>query len=67
MTGKMEQVQAIVDKNIVKMKEYKDPTQTLPVPPPKSCQNKNCGTCENCINLYKWKEQFENTVDDLVL
>jgi hypothetical protein len=67
MTGKMEEVKAKVDKNVAKNKEYQDPTQTLPIPPPPECPDKNCETCDNCKEMNKWQEQFEHTVDDLLL
>jgi hypothetical protein len=67
ITGNMDHVQALVNKNITEVETYKDPTLTLPVPPPKTCLKKNCETCENCKNIYKWEEKFKHTVDDLVL
>jgi hypothetical protein len=67
MTGTMEHVKDDVIKNISETKTYKDPTQTLPVPPPKSCEKKNCETCEACKDICNWKEEFEHTVDDLIL
>jgi hypothetical protein len=67
MTGKMEDVKAKVDKEVATNKEYKDPTQTLPIPPPPECPNNNCDTCENCKEMDEWEEQFKNTVDDLLL
>jgi len=33
ITGDIEQVQSTVDKKLAETKSYKDPTQTLPIPP----------------------------------
>jgi hypothetical protein len=67
MTGKMEDVNAEVDKNARENKDYQDPTQTLPIPPPQECSDNNCETCENCNDMAEWEEQFKNTVDDLLI
>jgi hypothetical protein len=62
MTGTMDEVKAEVDKNM-EDKEYKDPTQTLPDPPPEptDCDCKTCVPCENTAN---WWQHFKCTVDD---
>ena len=48
---------------------YKDPTLTLPIPAPKPCNlyGINQHTCDQCKNNELWWEQFNSTVDDIVL
>ncbi|KAJ7077029.1 hypothetical protein C8R44DRAFT_655281, partial [Mycena epipterygia] len=46
---------------------YKDPTQTLPVPPPPLCIDCTKLLCENCKDLRNWWVAHDNTVDDLIL
>ena len=65
MTGTMDEVKEQVDENI-KAKEYRDPTQTLPDAPPESTDC-NCNKCESCENKASWEQDFNNTVDDLIL
>ena len=46
--------------------EYADPTQTLPVPPPRQCvcSDGNCGRCKATAD---WWREYHTTVDDLLL
>ncbi|KAJ7133232.1 hypothetical protein C8R44DRAFT_611025 [Mycena epipterygia] len=46
---------------------YKDPTQTLPIPPPPLCTDCTAMMCENCKDLRNWWVAHDNTVDDLIL
>jgi hypothetical protein len=67
MSGTQEEVLGSVA-NGSKLKSYRDPTETLPQPPPSLCntkhiQNESCATCEQ---LTKWWKHFETVVDDLV-
>jgi hypothetical protein len=50
----------------MKDEEYRDPTQTLPDPPPEYTECK-CHECESCKNTANWWKKFRNTVDDLIL
>ena len=65
MTGTMDEVKEQVHENM-KAEEYRDPTQTLPVPPPEFTDC-DCEKCESCENTANWWENFKNTVDDLIL
>src|SRR5882724_2266956 len=65
MTGTMDEVKEQVHENM-KAEEYRDPTQTLPDAPPESTDC-NCNKCESCKNTANWQQNFNNTVDDLVL
>ncbi|KIM76655.1 hypothetical protein PILCRDRAFT_33250, partial [Piloderma croceum F 1598] len=65
MTETMDEVKEQVDENM-KVKEYKDPTQTLPDAPPQSTDY-DCNKCESCENAANWWQNFRNTVDDLIL
>ena len=64
-------IHSIVTENIINT-DYKDPTQTMPIPPPPLC-NKVHGDeiffepCPDCNSLNDWWKQFENTVDDLIV
>src|SRR5258705_2672554 len=50
----------------MKTEEYKDPTQTLPDPPPEPT-NCDCGKCKSCKDTTSWWQKFDDTVDDLIL
>jgi hypothetical protein len=52
MTGSMADVKARVEKETAENKDYQDPTQTLPDPPPKLCKE---GDCQNCCDCEKLK------------
>ena len=48
---------------------YRDPTETLPEPPPAPCTTKpasDCNGCERCRKLEIWREEFSHTVDDVI-
>lgn len=45
--------------------DYIDPTETLPVPPPKSCPD-ICGKCTACTNLQLWRLSYTSIVDDIL-
>ena len=50
--------------------EYKDPTQTLPDPPPPECAQHLASSVENCpecVILNVWRQKYIDTVDDLLL
>ena len=48
---------------------YKDPTKTLPVPPPPPCDvhQQKIENCKLCSNLLSWRLEFINRVDDILL
>lgn len=46
---------------------YKIPTLTLPVAPPKLCKKKLCVGCSRCSRLKTWWADYDETVDDLIL
>jgi hypothetical protein len=50
-----------------KKESYKDPTETLPQPPPPLCdfEHSQKDICSKCDDFIKWWEYFENVVDDL--
>jgi hypothetical protein len=64
MTGSMNDVGLSV-KEKSQYPEYKDPTQTMPEPPPKLCPL-SCKGCSKCHLKAEWKNKFEDTVDDLL-
>ena len=64
-TGTMDEVKEQVHENM-KTEEYKDPTQTLPDPPPEPT-NCDCGKCKSCKDTTSWWQKFDDTVDDLIL
>jgi len=51
-----------------KSDSYRDPTETLPEPPPKLCKliHAYADECNKCSEWNKWWDHFENTVDDIV-
>ena len=50
---------------------YMDPTQTLPVPPPKQCKKSHTDSdrdeCEGCEHEKQWGKDYASVVDDLLL
>ena len=63
MTGSQKEVEAKV--NLwSKSPDYKDPTGTMPEPPPPKCEKAD--QCKVCQNLDSWWSRFKNTVDDLL-
>jgi hypothetical protein len=64
-TNNVTGIHAILENESNKQKNsnYKDPTQTMPEAPPKHCQN-NCDTCQPSKT---WWNQFQETVDDILL
>ena len=66
MTGPKE----IVEKNLelrMSLESYKNPTETMPVPPPPACTFPSCKGCEKCFALASWTQTYCETVDDLLL
>ncbi|KZT13898.1 hypothetical protein NEOLEDRAFT_1082121, partial [Neolentinus lepideus HHB14362 ss-1] len=47
--------------------EYKDPTQTLPDPPPYPCDHKYTDHCDICVESQTWWKKFKGIVNDLLL
>ena len=45
---------------------YRNPTETLPVPPPPGCNQNACGECKACKATSSWKAQFNSTVDEIL-
>ncbi len=68
LTGSQNEVKARVAKEMYENKDYKNPTQTLPNPPPDLCSNHECDrNCFNCKKIENWWNEFHYTVDDLIL
>jgi hypothetical protein len=44
---------------------YRDPTQTLPTPPPPHC-DQNCACCSKCKAMNRWVHKYVAEVDDLI-
>jgi hypothetical protein len=65
LTGTQSEVVQQVER-LSKSKDYVDPTQTLPTPPPSFCSRK-CGTCRDCSTTVKWMHKYVGEVDDLLL
>ena len=66
MTGDKESVEAAIE-SFSQSREYRNPTETLPEPPPPSCSNSPCQDCIKCASLDGWWSKFKSTVDDLLL
>src|ERR1700683_4109229 len=65
ITGSLEDVKQNVD--IAELDdEYKNPTETLPIPPPPKCNQNECGECKSCKAISLWQAQFNTTVDDIL-
>ena len=47
--------------------EYKNPTETLPEPPPQLCHNIPETDCNGCASVTSWWSRFQGTVNDLLL
>jgi hypothetical protein len=67
MTGTQEEVLSNVA-NCSKHDSYKNPTETLPQPPPPLCNTNHTQdtNCDKCDQLNIWWKQYEIVVDDLV-
>jgi len=68
MTGTQEEVGDKIDFEKAQNKNYQDPTQTLPDPPPPLCENKACvdENCFECKELKSWWQRFRRITDDLI-
>lgn len=69
MTAPMEKVaESIASKS--KNSDYIDPTQSLPTPPPKQCQNhliyEPTIKCNSCNSWSDWWNKLKHTVNDLL-
>jgi hypothetical protein len=65
MTGKMEDVKKGLD--IAELNDdYRNPTETLLIPPPSPCSKDECGSCESCQAINSWENQFKYDVDDIL-
>ncbi|KIM86543.1 hypothetical protein PILCRDRAFT_23114, partial [Piloderma croceum F 1598] len=65
ITGSLEDVKKNVD--IAELDDgYKNPTETLPVPPPLQCNQNECGECKSCKAISLWQTQFNSTVNDIL-
>jgi hypothetical protein len=65
ITGSLEDVKKNVD--IAELDdEYKNPTETLPIPPLLQCNQNECGKCKSCDAISSWQTQFNSTVDDIL-
>ena len=62
VSGDKESVTAAVE-TVSQSKEYRNPTETLPVPPPPSCPNSPCKNCVTCTSLNGWWSNFKSIVD----
>jgi hypothetical protein len=67
LKGTMAEVKQRIDHQTKFDHNYKDPTRTLPIPPPSTKCKNNCDSCDKCILLKNWWSDFENTVDDLLI
>ena len=47
--------------------EYRNPTETLPEPPPQLCHNIPRNDCNGCASVTSWWSRFQSTVNDLLL
>ena len=47
--------------------DYKNPTETLPEPPPQLCHNIPRNDCNRCASVTSWWSRFQGTVNDLLL
>ena len=47
--------------------DYKNPTETLPEPPPQLCHNIPREDCKGCASVASWWSRFQGTVNDLLL
>ncbi|KAJ7112380.1 hypothetical protein C8R44DRAFT_632138, partial [Mycena epipterygia] len=65
LTGTMAEIKAKVP--TAAPRNFQDPTQTLPVPPPPLCTECAAVMCENCKDLRNWWVAHDDTVDDLIL
>jgi hypothetical protein len=66
ITGSLEDVRQNLD--IAELDgNYKNPTETLPIPPPPQCNQNECGKCESCNATSSWETQFQSIVDDILL
>jgi len=66
ITGSLEDVKQNLD--IAELDDqYKNPTETLPIPPPPQCNQNACGECKSCQATCSWESQFNSTVDDILL
>jgi hypothetical protein len=66
ISGSMEDVANAV-KTASEKANYKNPTETLPEPPPPSCHNPPRNGCSSCDKLSAWSSRYRFTVDDLLL
>ena len=48
--------------------DYKDPTETMPIPPPDPCRidHKEGDKCVKCDKMIQWCAEFAETVDDII-
>ena len=66
ITGSLEDVKRNLD--IAELDDqYKNLTETLPIPPPPQCNQNACGECKSCQATNSWASQFSSTVDDILL
>ena len=75
LTGTQKQVSEKITENM-KNADYTDPTQTLPLPPPKLCNinhiavdssnEENSTNCMPCSKWLSWWTYVTNTIDDLL-
>jgi hypothetical protein len=64
ITGSLEDVKQNLD--IAELEDdYKNPTETLPIPPPHQCNQNECGECKSCSAFNSWQTQFDYTVDNI--
>jgi hypothetical protein len=65
ITGSLEDVKQNLDMAELD-DEYKNPTETLPIPPPPKCNQGDCGECKSYNAIDSWQSQFDSTVDDIL-
>jgi hypothetical protein len=47
--------------------DYRNPTETLPDPPPEACHSVPRDNCQECASITSWWSNFRATVNDLLL
>ncbi|KAF8237073.1 hypothetical protein L208DRAFT_1249601 [Tricholoma matsutake] len=69
LNGTQEEVISQIELN-ANLPEYKNPTETMPSPPPPLCNVSDShilSECKACVTSSTWQEYFRQIVDDLLL
>ena len=65
LSGPLEKVETDV-KAASERPDYKNPTETLPEPPPPICHDVPLNGCSACDELSSWWSRFRSTIDDIL-